>query len=145
MFHPNPTPVPTQGPKLQPQHLNGSWFNQRKVSLSVNQSPTSNRFVSRGMVLRVRLLKVVGATGGALGKALSPFTFFRGIGGIGRGAKRSSPYPQLESGHSISPTTKGPEYIAIAPKGVPFLSDMHDNTLPPPPPLPSLKDHCNMG
>ena len=33
--------------------------------------------------------------------------------------KAACPYPQLE---------KGPECITIAPKGVPFLSDMHNNT-----------------
>ena len=42
---------------------------------------------------------------------------------------RFSPYPQLKSGRSISPTGKGTgECITIAPKGVPFLSDMHNNT-----------------
>ena len=42
------------------------------------------------MVLRVRLLEVGGSTGGALGKAFLPFTFFCGTGAVGGGAKRST-------------------------------------------------------
>ena len=42
------------------------------------------------MVLRVRLLEVGGSTGGALGKAFFPFTFFCGTGAAGGGAKRST-------------------------------------------------------
>ena len=57
-----------------------SWFNQHKISLSVNQSPTPKGVVSLGMVLRVRLLEVGGSTGGALGKAFFPFTFEWALG-----------------------------------------------------------------
>ena len=60
-----------------------SWFNQHTISLSVNQPPTPKGVVSLGMVLRVRLLEVGGWTGGALGKAFFPFTFFCGTGAVG--------------------------------------------------------------
>ena len=60
-----------------------SSFNQHKISLSVNQSPTPKGVVLLGMVLRVRLLEVGGSTRGALGKAFFPFTFGGG-GGLGK-------------------------------------------------------------
>ena len=68
-----------------------SWFNQHKISLSVNQSPTPKGVVSLAMVLRVRLLEVGGSTWGALGKAFFPFTFFCGTGG-GGGSKAFFPF-----------------------------------------------------
>ena len=53
------------------------------------QSPTPKGFVSL-MIPRVRVLEVGGSIGGALGKAFFPFTFYRGIGAVGGGAKRST-------------------------------------------------------
>ena len=69
-----------------------SWFNQHKISLSANQSPTLKGVVSLGMVLGVRLLEVGGSTGGALGKAFFPFTF---QGGGGHLARPSFPSPSF--------------------------------------------------
>ena len=67
-----------------------SWFNQHRISLSVNQSPTPKGVVSLGMVLRVRLWGLGGSITGSLGKTFFPFAFFFGTGAVGVGAKRST-------------------------------------------------------
>ena len=69
-----------------------SWSNQHKISLSVSQSPTPKGAVSHGMVLHVRLLRVGGSTGGALGKTFFPFTFFCVSGGGGALGKAFFPF-----------------------------------------------------
>ena len=69
-----------------------SWFNQHKISLSVNQSATPKGIVLLGMVPRVHLLEVGGSTWGALVKAFLPFTYFCGTWGGGALGKAFFPF-----------------------------------------------------
>ena len=58
---------------------------QPKQDIFVRQPiPHPKGTISLGMIPRVRLLEVGGSTGGTLGKAFVPFTFFCGTqGGLG--------------------------------------------------------------